>query len=581
MFTAMKNNHRRHHSLSRAKSFLSCLAGLLPATFAGAADLSAITQRSTLEAPATAGISAASILARTRVLSSDEFEGRAPGSAGEEKTVAYLVGEFKKLGLQPGNPDGTYLQNVPLVGITSTPTLTFSLDGRTLPMENINEFVGPTSRLVPHVGARDTDVVFVGYGVVAPELGWDDYKGLDVRGKTVVMLINDPPVIDPATGQLDPKVFGGKAMTYYGRWTYKYEIAAAKGAAACLIVHETGPAAYPFAVIIGSRSRENFEISTPDRNAGHVAMEGWLTVEAARKLFTASGKDYDALKAAAARRDFSPVSLGAKASFTIENTLRNVASKNVVALLPGADPAHRNEYLVYTAHWDHLGRDDRLKGDQIYNGAADNAAGVAVLLELAQAFIALPSGQRPKRSILFLAVTAEEKGLLGSRYYAQEPLYPLTQTLADINMDGANQFGPTSDMRTIGFGASTLDDIGTAVATAQGRTMLPDANPERGSYYRSDHFEFAKVGVPSYYPKSGNLFIGQPAGFGEKIQQDYIANDYHKVSDEVKAGWTFEGAAQDTEFLLQVGLRVASGDPWPEWKPGNEFKARRDAMLKK
>ncbi len=544
------------------------LASLLLTTLAFAAD----------PVPA---ISAASILARTRVLASDEFEGRAPGSAGEEKTVAYLVSEFKKLGLSPGNPDGTYIQNVPLVGITSNPVLTFTLDGRTMSMENINEFVGPSSRLVPHVEAKDTEVVFVGYGVVAPEFGWDDYKGADVRGKTVVMLINDPPVIDPATGQLDPKIFGGKAMTYYGRWTYKYEIAAEKGAAACLIVHETGPAAYPFAVIVGSMSRENFQISTPDRNAGHVGMEGWLTLDAARKLFTAAGKDYDALKAAAARRDFSPVALGAKASFTIDNTLRNVASKNVVALLPGADPQHRNEYVIYTAHWDHLGRDARLQGDQIYNGAADNAAGVAVLLELAQACQALPPAQRPKRSILFLSVTAEEKGLLGSHYYAHDPLYPLTSTLANINMDGANQFGPTSDMRTIGFGASTLDDLGTAVAAEQGRNMLPDDHPERGSYYRSDHFEFAKVGVPSYYPKSGKLFIGQPADFGEKLINEYIANDYHKVTDEVKPNWTFEGAAQDTEFLLQVGLRVANGDTWPEWKPGNEFKAKRDAMMKK
>src|SRR5258708_510568 len=550
------------------KTRLLLVSLLGPATLAFASD----------PAPA---LTASRILEHVRVLSSDEFEGRAPGSLGEDKTVAYLVDEFKKLGLAPGNPDGTCLQNVPLVGFTSAPTLTFTVDGRTLPMENINEFVGRSSRLVPHVAAKDTEIVFVGYGVVAPEYGWDDYKGVDVRGKTLIMLINDPPVIDPATGQLDPKVFGGRAMTYYGRWTYKYEIAAARGAIACLIVHEPGPAGYPFAVIAGSGNRENFEISTPDRNAGHVAMEGWLTLDAARKFFTASGKDYDVLKAAAARRDFRPVALGAKASFTVDNTLRNVASKNVAALLPGSDPKLRNEYLVYTAHWDHLGRDSRLKGDQIFHGAADNAAGVAVLLELARAFTALPAGQRPKRSILFLSVTAEEKGLLGSRYYAQDPLCPLNKTLANINMDGANQFGPTSDMATVGFGASTLDDIGIAVATAQGRKMEPEAHPERGSYYRSDHFEFAKVGVPSYYPKPGKLFIGQPADFGEKLQADYIANVYHKVTDVIKPGWTFEGAAQDLEFLLQVGLRVANGDTWPEWKPGNEFKARRDAMMKK
>jgi Zn-dependent M28 family amino/carboxypeptidase len=526
-------------------------------------------------------ISAARILARTKILASDEFEGRAPGSPGEDKTVAYLVDEFKKLGLAPGNPDGTYIQNVPLVGITSTPSLSFSIDGHEMAMEHINEFIGPSSRITAHVEGKDTDVVFVGYGVVAPEYNWDDYKGVDVRGKTVIMLVNDPPVIDPATGQLDPKVFGGKAMTYYGRWTYKYEIAAEKGAAACLIVHETQAAAYPFAVLIGSNTRENFEISTPDKNASHVAMQGWLTLDAARKLFAADGKNYDTMKAAAARRDFAPVTFGAKASFAVDNVLRNVASRNVVGLLPGSDPKLRDEYVVYTAHWDHLGRNPKLPGDQIYNGAADNAAGVAVLLELAQAYRALPAAERPKRSILFLSVTAEEKGLLGSRYYAMEPLYPLNRTLADINMDGANQFGPTSDMATVGFGASTLDDIGIAVAKEQGRTMQPESHPERGSYYRSDHFEFAKVGVPSYYPKSGKLFIGQPADFGEKLINDYIANDYHKVTDEVKPGWTFEGAAQDTEFLLEVGLRVANGDTWPEWKPGNEFKARRDAMLEK
>ncbi|HEY0863503.1 MAG TPA: M28 family metallopeptidase [Lacunisphaera sp.] len=526
-------------------------------------------------------ISAANILAHTKVLSSDEFEGRAPGSAGEEKTVAYLVTELKKLGLQPGNPDGTYIQNVPLVGITSSPTLSFTLDGRTLTMENINDFVGPSSRLVPQVGAKDSEVVFVGYGIVAPEFGWDDYKGVDVKGKTVVVLINDPPVTT-ADGALDPKVFGGKAMTYYGRWTYKYETAAAKGAAACLIVHEVAPAAYPFAVVVNSWTRENFEISTPDLNAGNVAMQGWLTLDAARRLFTASGKDYDRAKAAAVRPDFQPFSLGAKATLNVDNILRPVASKNVVALLPGSDPKLRDEYVVYTAHWDHLGRDPRLPADQIFNGAADNASGTAQLIEVARAFTALPADQRPKRSLVFLFVTAEEKGLLGSRYYAsQDPLYPLTKTLANINIDGSNMFGPTSDMATIGFGASTIDDIGIAVAAAQGREMKPEARPENGSYYRSDHFEFAKVGVPSYYPKNGRSFIGQPADFADKNVNDYIANRYHKVGDEVQADWTFEGAAQDAVFLLQVGWRIANGDTWPEWKPGNEFKAKRDAMMRK
>ena len=532
-----------------------------------------------LASPARASISAGSILNRTRILASDEFEGRAPGSVGEEKTVSYLISEFKRLGLEPGNPDGTYIQKVPLVGITSRPRLSFTIGGKTLPFTPINDFVGPTSRVSPQVAVADSEVVFVGYGVVAPEYEWDDYKGIDVRGKTVVMLVNDPPVIDPTSGELDPKTFGGKAMTYYGRWTYKYEIAAAKGAAACLIVHETGPAAYPFAVVVGSRSRENFELRTPNGNSDHVAMEGWLTHDAAKKLFAAAGQDYEALKQTAATPRFKPVHLGAVATFDITSELREVDSRNVIAKLPGSDPTLCDEYVVYTAHWDHLGRDPRLSGDQIFNGAADNAAGVAVMLEIAQAMVALPPEQRPKRSILFLSVTAEEKGLLGSRYYARNPLYPLNKTLANINMDGANQFGPTSDLITIGYGASTLDDVGANVAARQAREMKPENHPEHGSYYRSDHFEFAKQGVPAYYVDSGSTFIGQAADFGEKLIQDYLANDYHKVSDEVRPDWTFEGAAQDAEFLLRVGQQVADAPAWPEWRAGNEFKARRDEML--
>ena len=531
-------------------------------------------------APASGPISPANLLTHIRELASDRYEGRAPGSQGEELATAYIEQQFRKFGLAPGHPDGTYVQSVPLLGFQSTPDLKIEAGKRELHWRFLDDYVAVSRWAQSDVRVDDSEMIFVGYGIDAPEQSWDDYKGVDVRGKTVVMLINDPPVTG-ADGQLDPKIFGGKAMTYYGRWTYKYEIAAAKGAVGCLIVHETGPAAYPFAVITGSRSRENFEISAPDKNMGHVAMEGWLTLDAARKLFTACGQDYDVAKKAAATREFHPVSLGAKASFTIENVLRNVASKNVVALLPGSDPKLKDEFVIYTAHWDHLGRDPRLPGDQIFNGAADNAAGVAVLLELARAYTALPAAARPKRSVLFLSVTAEEKGLLGSRYYAMEPLYPLTKTLANINMDGANQFGPTSDMATVGFGASTIDDVGMAVAAAQGRQMFPEAHPENGSYYRSDHFEFAKVGVPSYYPKNGTHYIGQPDDFSETQVKDYIANRYHKVTDEVQPNWTFEGAAQDTAFLLEVGLRIANGDQWPEWKPGNEFKARRDAMMKK
>jgi Zn-dependent M28 family amino/carboxypeptidase len=542
--------------------------------------LVAIALPLTAAAPAPAAISGASMLARTKILASDEFEGRAPATPGEEKTVAYLEREFRTLGLAPGNPNGTYLQNVPMIGITSKPTVTFEVGGKTLSPTHLIDYVGLSRRVTPRINVNSSEIIFVGYGVAAPEFGWDDYKGVDVRGKTVVMLINDPPVTD-ASGHLDPKVFGGKAMTYYGRWTYKYEIASAKGAAACIIIHETGPAGYPFAVVAGSWGRENFDLRTPDANASRVALEAWLTQDFATQLLAAAGEDFAKLKAAAATRDFKPVTLKARLSAAIANTTRDVGSKNVVALLPGRDPKLRNEYVIYSAHWDHLGRDPKLSGDQIFNGAQDNASGTALLIELAQAFAALPAAEKPARSILFLSVTGEEKGLLGAQYYGRAPLYPLTKTLANINIDVANVHGRTSDLVIVGSGASTIDDLGAAVATAQGRTVHPDPNPEKGYYYRSDHFEFAKVGVPAYYPTPGRTFIGQPVDYGQKLADDYTANDYHKVSDEVRSDWTFEGAAQDAAFMFEVGRRIANDPKWPEWKEGNEFKARRDQMLKK
>lgn len=520
--------------------------------------------------------SAARILAWTKAISADEFEGRAPGSRGEDRTVAYLEGEFRQLGLKPGNPDGTYVQKVPLAGITSRATLGFRIGATEMPLTSVNDFVGLSTRITPKVEGKTTDVVFVGYGVVAPEFDWDDYKGADLRGKTLVMLINDPPVTNDR-GELDPAVFGGKAMTYYGRWTYKYEIAAKLGAAACLIIHETGPAAYPFGVVVSSWGRENFELRAPDNNAGHVAFSGWLTLDAAQRLIRASGRDFAELKRSAARRDFRPVALGATADFTVENTLRNVDSRNVVALLPGSDPARKAEHVIYNAHWDHLGMDERLTGDRIFNGAADNAAGVAMLLEIARAF---SSGPAPRRSVLFLSVTAEEKGLLGARHYARQPLYPLERTLAVINMDGANQFGPTRDIEIVGLGSTTMDDIATDLARAQGRAVRAESNPERGTYFRSDHFEFAKVGVPGFYAKAGRDFIGQPPDFADRKVNEYIARHYHQPSDDVKPDWTFGGAAQDAALLTELGRRVAAGENGPEWKPGSPFRDRREQMLK-
>ncbi|MGD1094996.1 MAG: M28 family peptidase [Bryobacteraceae bacterium] len=518
------------------------------------------------------------LLSRIKVLSSDEFEGRAPGSKGEDLTVNYLTAEFQKIGLKPGNPDGTFIQKVPLAGIQSDSKTEITVKGKKLALAPKVNYITFSHRYEPTVTVKDSPIVFVGYGVVAPEYGWDDYKDVDVKGKTILMLINDPAVPDPQDpSKLDENMFKGRAMTYYGRWTYKYEIAAEKGAAAALIVHETGPAGYPFEVITGSNGRENFDIQRPDKNAGTVGVQGWMTFDKAKELCALAGQDLDALKKAAVRKDFRPVALPAKASFEIQNTLREVNSRNVVAKLEGSDPALKDEYVVYTAHWDHLGRDPNLQGDQIYNGALDNASGTSALLALAQAYAKLSP---PKRSILFLSVTAEEKGLLGAKYYAENPLYPLKKTLANINIDGVNQWGRTKDFEIVGLGNSTLDDITTEVAKSQGRVIIGDAEPEKGHYYRSDHFEFAKQGVPALDTGAGIDYIGKPDGYGKKKRDEYTNNDYHKVSDEIKPDWDLSGAVEDIQLLFQVGYRVAEGDKYPEWKPGTEFKAKRDAMMK-
>jgi Zn-dependent M28 family amino/carboxypeptidase len=519
------------------------------------------------------------LMSYIKTLASDEFEGRAPGTKGEELTVNYLTGQFKKIGLKPGNPDGTYIQKVPLAGYTPRPTMSFKIGGRQMTFDPAADFIARSLRYVPDVKVENSDVVFVGYGVVAPEYGWDDYKGVDVKGKTVVFLINDPAVPDPAdSAKLDDKLFKGKAMTYYGRWTYKFEIASEKGAAAAIIVHETGPAGYPFAALASWR-QESFDIRTPDKNMGRVAVESWITDAKAKELFAAAGQNFDALKQAALGRDFKPVPLKATANLAVKSALREVDSRNVVARLEGSDPKLKDEYIVYTAHWDHMGRDEKLKGDQIFNGALDNASGTAALLELAEAYTKLPTP--PKRTIVFLAVTAEEKGLLGAKYYATNPLYPLERTLANINKDGFNQWGRTKDIAIIGYGNSTLDDLLAEAAAAQGRVIKPDAEPEKGFFYRSDHFEFAKQGVPALDPDSGTDFIGKPDGYGMKKRDEYTANDYHKVTDEVKPDWDLSGAAEDIQLLFQVGYRVAQGAQWPEWKPGTEFKAKREAQLKR
>ena len=543
-----------------------------PQQNAGQSDLSAIK-------PALESLSGEDLLRHTQTLASDEYEGRAPGTRGEELTVKYLTEQFQKLGLKPGNPDGSYVQKVPLAGFTPESQASFVAGKETLSLKPQADYVAVCRRAVPEVKIEDSDLVFVGYGVVAAEYGWDDYKGVDVKGKTIVMLINDPAVpasSDPS--KLDEKIFKGRAMTYYGRWTYKYEIASEKGAAAAIIIHETGPAGYPFEVVSGSWGRENFDLRRPDKNLGRVAVESWISLDTAKKLLKLGGQDFDTLKQAAIKKDFKPVPLQAKCNFTVKNTLREVDSQNVIAKLEGSDPTLKNEYVVYTAHWDHLGKDEKLKGDQIFNGALDNASGVASLLELAEAFTRLRTP--PKRSVLFLSVTAEEKGLLGAKHYAENPLYPLERTVANINMDTINQWGRTKDIVVVGLGNSTLDDVLAEAAQTQGRSLQPDAEPQKGFYYRSDHFEFAKLGVPALVAGSGTNYVGKSAEYSQQRRDEYTSKDYHKVTDEIKPDWDLSGAVEDAQLLFQVGWRVAESERIPKWKPGTEFKARREAMLK-
>jgi Zn-dependent M28 family amino/carboxypeptidase len=529
--------------------------------------------------PALAGITSEGLLRHIRVLAADEFEGREPGSPGEDKTVAYLIEQFKSLGLKPGNPDGTYVQTVPLAGFSARPAASYRVGDRTVELTFKTDCVVWTPRLVPEVQVADSELVFVGYGVVAPEYGWDDYKGVDVRSKTIVMLINDPAVPDPDDPtKLDERMFKGRAMTYYGRWTYKYEIAAQKGAAAALIVHETGPAGYPWAVVVASNAREHFDLQAPDRNAGRLAVEGWITLERARKLFAAGGFDFDTLKKAAVQKDFKPVALGSKASFSIHNALRQLSSRNVVAKLQGADRQLSHQYVVYTAHWDHLGRDPELKGDQVYHGALDNASGVAGLLELARAFRGLK--RPPNRSILLLSVTAEEKGLLGAKFYVEHPLYPLSDTVANLNLDGLNPWGRTRDLEVVGLGNSSLEEVLAGFAALQGRAVGPEFQPEKGHYYRSDHFEFAKGGVPALYFRAGVDYLGKPKDFGPKKVEEYVTQHYHKVSDQISPEWDLAGAVEDVQLLFQIGWSAAQAATRPQWKPGSEFGPHRPSSTR-
>jgi Zn-dependent M28 family amino/carboxypeptidase len=559
--------------MKRTDIFLLCLLSF--AALAVAADPPALPPKAAEDS-----ITAADLLKHIKVLASDEFEGRAPGSKGEDLSVKYITEQFKALGLKPGNPNGSYTQEVPLAGITTVPTASFTVGDKTTTLKFPDDYVASSARLQPEVKAENTEVIFVGYGVVAPEYGWDDYKDVDVRGKTILMLINDPPIPDPADStKLDPKMFKGRAMTYYGRWTYKYDIAAQKGAVAAVIIHETEPAAYPYSVVRTSWAKENFEIDAPNKNMDAVPVRSWITLDVAKKLLADSGQDFDALKKVAITKEFHPVSIGAKANFDLKQTVRSFKSRNVVGKIEGSDPELKDEWIVYTAHWDHLGRHQELKGDQIFNGAVDNASGVAGLIGLAAAHVRL--NPATKRSVLFIATTAEEAGLLGAKYYAQHPLYPLEKTLADINMDGLSVWGKTRDIEDISFGNSELDDMLAAATARHSRVMNSNSQPEKGSFYRADQFEFSKVGLPSLYTGAGKDVIGRPPEFGQQKKDEFVAKHYHQPSDEVNPAWDLSGGAEDVQLLFEIGYKVANGDKYPEWKPGTEFKAKRDEMMRK
>ena len=513
-----------------------------------------------------AGIGADTLMAGIERLASDEFGGRAPGSAGETLTVDYLTEQFAALGLEPGNPDGTWVQDVPLVGITPQPGdgLVVSGGGETRTLEPAVDYVAATKHVVDAVSVSDAELVFVGYGARAPEYDWDDYGDADLTGKILLSLVNDPPLDD---------AFGGPAMTYYGRWPYKHEMAAELGAAGSFVIHETGPAGYPWEVVGSAPYAEAFDLIADDDNLSRASVEGWVQRATAEMLFELAGLDFEAAKQQAADRAFEPIPLGVTGSIEIRNELRTIDSQNVLARIPGTEAP--DEVVVYVAHWDHMGTDESLEGDQVYNGAIDNATGTQGLVEIARAFM---EGEPPRRSIVFLAVTAEEQGLLGSRYYGEQPLYPTAQTVAALNMDALNQWGRTRDLTIVGMGQSELDDVAAEVAARLGRVLNPDPEPEKGFYYRSDHFSFAQVGIPAFYTDPGLDYIGRPPGYGIEKRNEYNTNDYHAVSDEVKPDWDLSGALEDLTFMYHMGARLAATDEWPAWSATSEFRAIREAQ---
>jgi len=513
-------------------------------------------------------------MAHIITLSSDEFGGRAPATPGGEKTVNYLETEFKKLGLAPAFGD-SYRQAVPLMelNVTNDPPLVLEHgDGSSTTLAYKENSIVFTSRSSDSSEIKDSDLVFVGYGVVAPEYGWNDYEDVDMAGKTAVILVNDPGFRSP-----EGDLFKGNTMTYYGRWTYKYEEAARQGAAGAIVIHEDKAAGYPWEVVSGSWSGSQYTLFAEDGNAGNLGVESWITKSAAKTLFNKNGMDYSEMVNKAGKQGFKPVAMTSKASSFLEITSRKSDSYNVGAYIKGSK--RPDELFIYTGHWDHLGTKSVAEGDDaIFNGAQDNATGTAGLLEMAQAFKALP--QAPERSVMFLAVTAEESGLLGSKQYAEDPAFPMNKTVAGINVDGMSTAGATYDVVVVGFGNSQMDEYLHEVSNGQGRILVREPSPEKGYFYRSDHFNLAKKGVPMLYAESGEAVRGKPDGYGAAESDRYLRERYHKAADEIHDEWSNGGIMQDLNAHFRIGVAISNSNDWPQWNEGNEFKAIREASLK-
>lgn len=520
--------------------------------------------------PAPAAFDAARLSEHVRVLADDSFMGRGIATPAEPMVIQYLSAQYAAAGFEPGGPGGAWTQDVSLNRFTASNIhADFKVGGETIALNQGQQITISTRLPGDHVAIADAPLVFVGYGIRAPERNWDDFKGMDVHGKIIVVLVNDADFEDPSLN-----TFNGRAMTYYGRWTYKYEEAARQGAAGVIIVHETAPASYGWATVQNSWSGPQFDIVRANPAAERTAMEAWVQRDVAVDLFRRAGLDFDALKVQARRRDFQPVALtGASFSGSFDVATNRVTTHNVIARLPGT--THPDETILYSAHWDHIGvGTPDANGDAIFNGAVDNATGTAGLLELARVWGA---GPRPERSIVMISFTGEESGLLGSEFYAANPVYPLATTVAGFNMDSMNVYGRVSELGIIGYGQSDLDERLTAIAAAQGRTVAPDSNPAAGSYFRSDHFPLAKLGVPMAYSHGSGAFRDAPVEARSAARDEYGARRYHQADDEWSADWDLRGQIEDLEVLYRAGQGLANSRDWPAWKPGSEFGPARAA----